>query len=472
MTVGIEIEMPKLYPFQQEWMDDQHPIIAIEGNTSCGKTYVHIPWFVGVAHQPTNRGDEYWWVGPSINKAKEVFDDILRGIEEAGAVDDYKVNRANRTIETPQGGIMIFKTGEKVGLLYGTRNVRLIIVDEFTRCRFGIWTPLKTVIDKTGCPVRFIGNFMGEDTEWHRWIKAQGNNEDFKYYCTTANDVVRAGMRPQSWLDKARATLPEPIFNALYLCIGSDDSRLLVSYGAIEDLWTNEHVEEGVSAITADIAMHGSDRFVVGVWSGFRLKEVTMHQGMSAKQIEDILKGKATEHGVGRSRIAYDGDGMGAYLNSYLSGAASYRGGTVSMPQKGQPLSYMRLRDQCHFMTADMVNARAIHIERNTYKDEISRELLATLRKLGQNAAGQWQVVPKDYDAIDPDTPTRRIVGAKQILGRSPDFADMIVMRMYLELSPSPKFAENIGEIAQTRRIKFRTREKPKHEGNTKFTGR
>lgn len=455
MNVDIEIEMPELVSFQKEWMADQHPIIAIEGCTSSGKTYVHIPWFVSHAHQPVNRGDEYWWVGPSIDKAKEVFDDILRSIEEAGAIDDYKVNRSDRTIETPQGGIMIFKTGEKIGLLYGTRNVRLIVVDEFTRCRFGIWTPLKTVLDKTTCPIRFIGNFTGDDTEWHRWISAMTNNPDFNYYCTTGNDVVKSGLRKQEWLDKARASgIPEPVFNALYLCQGSSDNALLVSYGAVNDLWVNHDlVPHGEKAITADIALHGSDRFVMGVWSGFRLIETTVLEKQSAKTIEDVLKGKAAEHGVGRSRIVFDADGLGAYLKSYLQGAVSYQGGTVSIPQQGQQLNYARLRDQCHFMTANLINARGMHIEHETHREEITRELLSTLRKLGQTPSGQWQIVPKDYDAIDPNNPSRRITGAKQRLGRSPDFSDMIVMRQFLELKPEAKAHEHMTE--RVKRVRF-----------------
>ncbi len=463
--------MPDLYPFQQEWMDDHSAIIAIEGNTSCGKTFVHIPWFVAHAHQPVNRGDEYWWVGPSINKAKEVFDDILRSLEEAGAVGDYKVNRTDRSIETPQGGIMVFKTGEKIGLLYGTRNTRLIVVDEFTRCRFGIWTPLKTVLDKTNCPIRFIGNFQGEDTEWHRWITTMSKLPGFKYYCTTALDVVAAGMRSQEWLDTARASMPEPIFNALYLCRGSSDTRMLVSYGAVADLWTNDHIPEGRKCITADIAMQGSDRFVMGVWSGFRLKEVTVHQGKDAKQLEDIIRGKATEHGVGRSDIVFDADGMGIYLKSYLNGARSYQGGTVSIEQQGQKLSYARLRDQCHFMTANLINERGIFIEQETHQEEISRELLASLRKLGQTPAGQWQVVPKDYNVPDPEDPNRRLIGSKQILGRSPDFSDMIVMRQYLELTPCPVMVDSLHEAAQKKRIKFAA-SKRTDTRHTPFTGR
>lgn len=462
MNVGIEIEMPNLVPFQKEWMDDQHQIVTIEGCTSSGKTYIHIPWFVAQAHQPINRGDEYWWVGPSVDKAKEVFNDIVRSIEAAGAILEYEINRSLRTITTPQGGVMIFKTGETIGLLYGTRNVRLIVVDEFTRCRFGIWVPLKTVIDKTGCPIRFIGNFTGDDTEWHRWIVAMSDDPDFVYYCITANDVVASGLRPQSWIDKARPPkMPEPIFNALYLCRGSADTRLLVSYGAISDMWNNDHVPEGEKAITADIALHGSDRFVAGLWSGWRLKDVVVLEKKTAKEIEEFLKGWATQHGVGRSRIVYDADGLGAYLNSYLDGGCSYQGGRSSIPQEGQSLSYARLRDQCHFMTANLINSRGICIEGELCKGELDRELLATLRKLGQTATGQWQVVPKDYDSPDPDNPSRRISGAKQILGRSPDLSDMVVMRAFLDLSPAPAFLESVNAAAE-RTAAYIRRQRPK----------
>ena len=73
---------------------------------------------------------------------------------------------------------------------------------------------------------------------------------------------------PRQAFDTARATLPEPVFKALYLCEGSADPSLLVSYGAVADLWTNEHVLEGQPSLTCDIALHGSDRFVVTAWRG------------------------------------------------------------------------------------------------------------------------------------------------------------------------------------------------------------
>jgi hypothetical protein len=452
----IEIELPDLAPFQREWIEDKHRFIAIEGATGTGKTHVHEPFLFKQAHSPKARGDEYWWIAPTVEQARAVYENIKRLLEDSGAIGLYKCTDTLREIETPTGGILCFKTGEKPNHLFGIRNVRGIIVDEFTRCRLTLWPALLSVANKTGCWVRFIGNYQGEDSAWHLWILSMEGDKEFVYYRTTALAAVEAGIMPQERMDTARRTLPDVIFKALYLCEGSVDESLLVTYKAVADLWTNDHVPEGTRCITADIALHGSDRFVMGVWSGMRLKEITVLEKKTAQEIEAILKGKATEHGVSRSNIVFDADGLGAYLKSYLQGGASYQGGTISIPQAAQKMSYARLRDQCHFLTADKINAGGMYIETEMYREEIGQELIATLRKLGQNAAGQWQIVPKDHS--DPNRP-----GAKQRLGRSPDLADMIVMRQFLELTPSPKFAEGLERGRAKRTVSF----KPKTEGNT-----
>ena len=129
------------------------------------------------------------------------------------------------------------------------------------------------------------------------------------------------------------------------------------------------------------------------------------------------------------------------------------------MPQVGQKVSYMRLRDQCHFLAADAINARTMWVSTGTYREELEQEIFASLRKKGQNAAGQWQIMPKD--STDPP-------GSKQRLGRSPDIFDIIPMRFFLELTPQPKFAEGLASSAK--RVTIRPR--PKHEGNTNFGGR
>jgi len=457
----IEWEYPTLANYQREWIEDPHRYIGVEGATWTGKTTVFEPWLFQEAHKPVVAGDEYWWLCPTVDQARAVYDNVKRQLEAAGAIGPYKCTDTLREIVTPEGGILCYKTAEKPDHLFGIRNVRLIVVDEFTRCRVSLWPALKSISDKTGCRIRFIGNYQGETSAWHLWAKTMQASDNFRYYKTTALASIAAGIMPQSAFDEAKATMPEAVFNALYLCQGTTDPSLLVEYGAVADLWTNEHVPEGDKCLIADIALHGSDKFVMGLWSGWRLKEVTVMTKKTPQEVEAILKGKATEHGIGRSHIVYDADGLGTYLKSYLQGGTSYQGGTVALPLVGQKLSYQNLRAQCHFRTADLINARGMYFETSAYREEIEQELYATLRTNGTNTAGMWGIYPKDH----PEQ------GAKVRLGRSPDLSDMIVMRQFLSLTASPKFVDGLKETAQRKRMKWQGTRRL-HDGNTRFEGR
>ena len=457
-----EWEYPEPAPFQQEWLGDPHRYVAIEGATWTGKTTIFEPYAFQEAHSPVTKGDEYWWMCPTVDQARAVYDNVKRQLDAAGAIGDYKCIDTLREIETPQGGILCFKTAENPDHLFGIRNVRLIVVDEFTRCRITLWPALKSISDKTGCKIRFIGNYKGESSVWHLWVEQMKASENFRYYRTTALESIRAGIMPQSAFDEAKATLPEGVFNALYLCQGTDDPSLLVEYGAVADLWNNEHVPEGEKCLIADIALHGSDKFVMGLWSGWRLKEITVMTKKTPIEVEAILKGKATEHGIGRSQIVYDADGLGTYLKSYLQGGTSYQGGTIALPLVGQKLSYQNLRAQCHFRTADLINSRGMYFETGAYREEIEQELYATLRTNGQNPAGMWGIFPKDH----PEN------GAKARLERSPDLSDMIVMRQFLALTSSPKFVDGLKDTAKRKRAKWASIPRRIHDGNTQFEGR
>lgn len=451
-------EYPTLAPFQQEWLTDPHRFKFIEGATGTGKTYVCEPYLFQEAHDPIKRGDEYWWVAPTVEQAKAVFDGVVRMIEDAKATDIYRVNRVDREITTPQGGILCFKTGENPDHLFGIRNVRLIIVDEFTRCRITLWPALLSISNKTGCNVIFIGNFQGEDTSWHLLIEDIKGGSDVRYWRTTAEVAVEQGIMPQEMFDGARSKLSEVVFNALYLCRGSSDPSLLVDYASVSDLWTNDHIQEGEPGLVCDIALHGSDRFVLSTFMGRVLTDIEIHEKRNAAEVEAIIKGKATANNVPRSSIVYDADGMGAYLDGYLRGALPYHGGNAMKPVLGQKMAYQNMRAQTHFLTADRINAREYHFRTKLHRPELEQEIFACLRTSGQDAAGRWGIIPKD----------KPMIGAKARLGRSPDIFDTIHMNEYRFLATQPIFTGMVKEIAALNRVKYNTRKTDR----TKFEGR
>ncbi len=444
-------EYPTLAPFQKEWLDDPHRFKFIEGATGTGKTYVCEPFIFQESHAPTKRGDEYWWVAPTIEQARAVFDGVVRMIEDAGATDIYRVDKTLREITTPQGGILCFKTGENPDHLFGIRNVRLVVVDEFTRCRIKLWPALLSIANKTGCSIIFIGNYQGEDTEWHLLIEDIKNSADVRYWKTTAEVAVEQGIMPQEMFDAAKKMLPEAVFNALYLCRGSSDPSLLVDYAAVNDIWTNDHIAEGAPGLICDIALHGSDRFVLSTFMGRVLVDIEIHEKRKPEEVTAIIQGKATANNVPRSSIVYDADGMGAYLTGYLRGALPYHGGNAMKPVQGQKMAYQNMRAQTHFLTADQINARGYYFKTNLHRPELEQEIYACLRTSGQDAAGRWGIIPKD----------KAIIGAKARLGRSPDIFDTIHMNEYRFLAPMPIFTGAAAEIAESRRVKYRTRTPP-----------
>ena len=458
----LEWSYPKLADFQREWLDDPHRFKIIEGATGTGKTFVYEPSLFQKAHGPEQRGDEYWWIAPTIDQARAVFEGIERMIVDADAIDIYKIDRSLREITTPEGGILCFKTGEKPDHLFGIRNVREIVVDEFTRCRMSLWPALLSIANKTGCSITFIGNYQGDDTEWHLWVEEVKNDPDFRYWKTTALQAVEAGIMPQSMFDTAKRTLPQAVFDALYLCQGSSDPSLLVDYAAVADLWYNDHIQEGAPGLVCDIALHGSDRFVLSTFMGRVLTDIEIHEKRKPEEVTAIIQGKATANNVPRSSIVYDADGMGAYLTGYLQGAVPYHGGNAMQPTQGLKMAYQNMRAQTHFLTADAINARLYYFKTKLHKPELEQEIFACLRTSGQDAAGRWGIIPKD----------KPMIGAKARLGRSPDIFDTIHMNEYRFMTPPPILVDGLAKTAERRRVAWQSRPKPSVGSTTKFDGR
>jgi phage terminase large subunit len=103
-----------------------------------------------------------------------------------------------------------------------------------------------------------------------------------------------------------------------------DDPSVLCDYDAIVDCFTNGHVANGDKAISADLAMQGRDRFVAGSWSGLRCTIDLDKPKATGKSIEIDLKELMLKKDIGRSQTVADSDGLGAYLESYLTGIKSF----------------------------------------------------------------------------------------------------------------------------------------------------
>ena len=112
----------------------------------------------------------------------------------------------------------------------------------------------------------------------------------------------------------------------------------------------------------------------------------------------------------------------GQYLDSYLEGIKTFHGGAPAPDN-----TYFNLKSQCAFKLAEVINAGLLYIDcPEELQSTIAEELEACL-------------VARDVDA---DTSKKRIIDKREmkaVLGRSPDYFDPLMMRMYYEIVPQPK---------------------------------
>lgn len=209
-----------------------------------------------------------------------------------------------------------------------------------------------------------------------------------------------------------------------------DDESVLLSYDHILALWKNVHVQNytGATYISADIALQGSDKFVIGVWSGFSLIYCEIIDKIDAKSAEEKIRSLAIRYGVPEYRVVFDGDGLGNYLKGYLELAKSFKNG--SKPVKTNVMGsdtvrekeeYKNLKSQCYFRLADMIREGKIFIncDLGGHEDLLKEEL----EHLKDRSFG-----------TDEQLETLRKQEIKQLIGRSPDISDMLMMRMYFTL--------------------------------------
>lgn len=215
-----------------------------------------------------------------------------------------------------------------------------------------------------------------------------------------------------------------------------DDPATLIPYDKILDCFTNTHVPAGPGKVTADIARLGGDKIVIIEWNGFRGR--VRHWSKQTLDVTGSLIEEARYRlGIGNSDVIVDEDGMGGGVVDFLkfkgfvnnSKAIPSPHGTYT--DKGLPIAenFDNLKSQCYFRLADRINKNGIYLECES--EQVKQWIIEELEQVKQKALDSDMkkgVVPKDK--------------IKELLGRSPDFADTIMMREYFDLKPSMIFAD------------------------------
>lgn len=202
-----------------------------------------------------------------------------------------------------------------------------------------------------------------------------------------------------------------------------DDPSILVNTDAFEDLFTNT-VDRKEKFLSVDVARYGKDKTAIGLWNGYELSKVSIYEKYGIDQIADVLRTMASQEQIPFSHIIIDEDGIGGGLVDSLRGVKGFMGNSVpfeiwdTRQFKFTPANFQNLKAQCYFTLADMINSHKLSVKDESIK-ELLREDLTAIRQKNQDSDGKLAIISKD--------------DMKDIIGRSPDVSDMMMMRMYFE---------------------------------------
>lgn len=205
-----------------------------------------------------------------------------------------------------------------------------------------------------------------------------------------------------------------------------DDPSALIRFDCITDLFTNTVTDSPLKYLVADIARYGSDKSVVTVYKGLKQyrKEERTKQG--TVETAEWIKQIAIEEQIPYSQIIIDEDGVGGGVVDQMPGVKGFIANSTPFPNQetNKPDNYQNLKTQCAYKLADLVNTHQIAVETNDekYKAMLTEEL-EQIKSKDIDSDGKRKVVSKDE--------------IKEKIGRSPDYSDCLLMRMWFEFQPS-----------------------------------
>lgn len=196
-----------------------------------------------------------------------------------------------------------------------------------------------------------------------------------------------------------------------------DDKATLIPFKAIQDYWNGRHVKgTGDMFLTIDVARKGKDKTVFRIWDGWKcIKRISLDITL-INEIVDEAKLIQDEFSIKNSNTIADEDGVGGGVVDYLLCE-----GFVNNSKALNDENYENLKSQCSILMAKKIKLGEV-VEECHDQDVIDlvTEEMEQIKTKDIDKDSKLGIIAKDK--------------IKEIIGRSPDDWDCIMMRYYFEL--------------------------------------
>tara|TARA_R110000868_G_scaffold333073_2_gene593976 strand:- start:190 stop:1488 length:1299 start_codon:yes stop_codon:yes gene_type:complete len=413
--------------------DNETKELIYGGAAGGGKSALGVLWLI---EQCQTYAGSRWLMGRS--KLKALKETTLNTFfEQATALkitDQFTYNG--------QAGVIYWNNGSEILLkdLYaypsdpnfdslGSLEITGAFIDECNQITYKAWQIVKSRIRYKIKQFNIEPKMLGTCNPAKNWVYAQFYLKDKNKSLDSDKKFIQAlptdnPHLPQSYLDSL-LSLDDNSKQRLYYGNWEydNDPAKLIDYEKIQNIFTNEFIEGGQKYISADIARFGSDKMVIMVWSGFRVIDMFTLGKSSITETAQAIRDLANKHSVPLSNIIADEDGVGGGVVDILK-CKGFVNNSKPLPVEGQIVQYQNLKTQCYFKLAEMIQMDKVFVscKESTIVDDITKEL-EQVKRDKIDSDGKLQLMSKEK--------------VKSFIGRSPDYSDALMMRMYFEFQQS-----------------------------------
>lgn len=205
-----------------------------------------------------------------------------------------------------------------------------------------------------------------------------------------------------------------------------DDALKVYSYRDLQSIFGNVWTT-GEKYIIADVAGQGADDTIITVWDWRKIIDTVIEWKSTPESVKHLMLQKQMQYWVKLKNMLYDWtwlwwglSWLGCEIFQWSRKPIETKDATQQEKEVFQK-TYNNLRSQCFFMLAKYIQHWDLAIP--NISDELKTRIIEELdtiqtRKIDKD----WplQIIPKDE--------------IRKLIWRSPDFADVISMRVYFEL--------------------------------------
>ena len=433
----------KFRPSNKQWKayqlltDDKTNFVGYGGSARSGKSYLLVHWLVAMALAYPDTG---WGLGRKElkNLKRTTLLTLFKVFDECGIIKgrDYNYNQQNQVITfSNKSDIFLIDTAyqpsDPLYTRYGGLELTGCAVDESNETRLEAIETLFSRIGWRNNDTYNLGRKMLETfnpdkghvyNRYYKPFKTDSELEHVKFIPALPKDNPHPSTK--EWIkdmvkNATKVTIERLVFGNFEY---DDDPTALIEYDKILDLWTNDFVEGGEMYITADIARFGDDKTVVMVWHGLRVIDMKELAISTVKQSVELIQELRMKHNVSMSDIMIDSDGIGGGVKDYLQGSKGFVNNGKPIKEK----NFANLKTQCYYKLADMVNKGQIYIDMDNFKESLIQEL-EYVKSYDMDKDNKLKILPKEK--------------VKEHIGRSPDYSDCLMMRMFFELRPKSRYS-------------------------------